>query len=153
MKTIASVLSDHSGNIPIIKTNLVQVLKDWGQVGEDHQVVEETIRVLLVFEYYQPNLGYVPGMEKIAYYLRKLSDEPTAFHLFFNILFNSKLIWGFLEAKKTITEQNLSILEKMCNRYPNARKSYEVNRLPLEKFFLEYGCFLYLDVFDPTVVE
>lgn len=106
-----------------------------------------------MFEYYQPNLGYVPGMEKIAYYLRKLSDEPTAFHLLYNLLFTSKLIWGFLESKKTMTEQNLSILDKMCNRYTTVRKSYEINRLPLEKFFLEHGCFLYLDVFDPNTVE
>lgn len=141
------------GNIPIMNSNLKEVLNAWGQVGEDQAVIQGTLKVLLVFEYYQPNIGYVPGMEKLAYFLRKLSDEPSAFHLFYNLLFSSKLIWGFLEAKKTITELNLGILEKMIQKNQNMKKSYEINKLVFEKFFLEYGCCFYLDVFDPTTIE
>ena len=93
------------------------------------------------------------GLEKIAYFYRKLTDEATSFQLLYNTLFNSKLIWSYLEGKKTITELNLNLLEKMCSKYQHLRKSYELNRIHFERLLLEQGCLLYLDLFDPAIVE
>lgn len=139
--------------MPIIQQNLAAFLDRWGQSSEDVGIINSTIRVLLAFEYYQPNIGYVPGLEKIVYYIRKLSDEATAFYLLFNFLFNSRFLWGYVEAKKTITEQHLAVFEKLCNHYPALRKSFELNKLIFQKFFVTYSTTFFLDVFDPSTVE
>lgn len=133
--------------------NLALFLKQWGQSAEDPAVIQSSIRVLLAFELYQPNIGYVPGLEKIVYFLRKLGDEPSTFLLLFNFLFNSRMIWGYLDAKKTITEQYLAVFEKLVQRQSLVRKSYELNKTVFDKFFLSHACYLYLDVFDPSTVE
>lgn len=119
----------------------------------DQAMILSVVRVLLVFEYYQPNIGYVSGLEKIVFFYRKLTDEPNTFLLLYNTLFNSKLMWSAFEGKKTLTELNLQVLEKMCSKNAQIKESYRINKLPFEKFLLEYGVFLYLDVFDFNVVE
>lgn len=136
----------------MIRTNLTTVSASWS-MAEDQVLTKSVTKMLLVFEYYQPSIGYVPGLEKIALFYRKLADEPTAFTLMFNTLFNSKLIWCYLEGRKTVAEQCLAILEKLVAAKPALKKSYECNKAYFHKFLMEYGSFIYLDVFDPSIVE
>ena len=153
--TLEKKLSENEnyGSMPMIESGITQVLEVWGLTEESSALVKSVARILLVFEYYQPNIGYVPGMEKIVLFLRKLTDDSTSFILFYNVLFNSKLMWSYLEGKKTLTEFNLEILEKMCGTAPGLKKTYEVNRQKFERFFLQHAPFVYLDVFEPAIIE
>lgn len=140
------------GNIPIIRSNIKDTLSRWA-VPEDPAMILSVVKVLLVFESYQPNIGYVPGLEKIALFLMKNCDEPTAFTMLYNILFSSKLLWAYFEGKKTITELNFQLLDRVITNNPQLKKSYEINRDHLERFLIEAGCLLYLKVLDFSTVE
>lgn len=144
--------NDNYGCLPMIKTNIRLALENWG-LSEDPTLAQSVARVLLVFEYYQPNIGYVPGLEKVVLFFRKLTDEPSAFFLLYNSLFTSRLLWSFMDGKKTLTEFNLQILEKMCTQNAKLAKSYETNRRIFERFFIEFATLLFVDVFDPAIVE
>ncbi len=144
--------NDNYGCLPMIRSNIRLSLESWG-LSEDKPLEQSVARILLVFEYYQPNIGYVPGLEKIVLFFRKLTDEPSAFVLLYCSLFNSKLLWSFMEGKKTLTEFNLQILEKMCTHNAKLAKSYETNKSIFERFFVEKATLLFVDVFDPAIVE
>lgn len=136
----------------MIRTNLAAVFTAWS-MADDPVLTKSVTKILLAFEYYQPSIGYVPGLEKIAFFYRKIADEPSAFSLMFNTLFNSKLIWCYLEGRKTVAEQCLKVLERMVLTKPQLKKAYECNKPYLDKFLMEQGSFIYLDVFDPSIVE
>lgn len=135
-----------------MRSNIREVLAKW-ELPEDPAYVLSVLKILLVFESYQPNIGYVPGLEKLAVFFKKSCDESTAFSMMYNILFSSKLLWAYFEGKKTITELNLQLLEKVVTRNPQLKKSYETNRDYFERFFIEAGCMLYLDMLDFPTVE
>lgn len=123
-----------------------------GQI-ENQEKLHSALKVLLVFEVYQPSIGYVPGIEKIALFLVWQLDEATAWEVLHNILFSSKLLWAWFEGKKTMTELNLQLLEKMVTRVPQIKTPYEINKAHLERFILEHAPILFLDVLDSNTVS
>lgn len=123
-------------------------------ISEDDSFVESAVLILLVFEFFQPNIGYCLGMEKLVLFLRKLFDEATTFLLFYNMLFNSRFIWSYYEAKKTITEQYLELLDRLVSQSSTeAKRSFECNQAKLQRFFLVHAPTMYLEVFDPPTIE
>ena len=64
--------------------------------NQQTEVKNSVTRMLLVFEYFQPDVGYVIGTEKLVYFLRRLMDEETCFIIFYNIYFTSEFLWGLL---------------------------------------------------------
>lgn len=61
---------------------------------DDPELEQSITAMMLIFEMYQPDIGYVPGMEKIALFLRKIMEESTAFIIFFNVIFASPFMWS-----------------------------------------------------------
>ena len=122
-------------------------------MDDDEEFKESCLRILLIFEFNQPDLGYVPGMEVLVMFLRKLESEVETFITFFNIVFSYPAIWSIYSQDHIQLKIYLNILDQLCKKLPERKLVYEVNRQHLEKFFVEEGSTLFVGVFEPSVIE
>jgi len=91
---------DNYGSADMISKKIEQMTKVW-MMEEDKEFNESCLRMMLIFELNQPDVGYVPGMEKIAMFLRKISSEVEAFIVMFNMIFAYPFVWGIYNQEHT----------------------------------------------------
>ena len=84
---------DSYGSADLISKKIVEAMKSQ-KMEEDPDFNQSCLRMLLIFELNQPDVGYVPDMETVVMFLRKLAPEDQAFIIFFNLIFSYTLIWS-----------------------------------------------------------
>lgn len=121
--------------------------------NQQTEIKDSVTRLLLVFEYFQPDVGYVIGTEKLAYFLRRLMDEETCFIIFYNIYFTSEFLWGLLTNDHECISKYINVLQKIVHKYSKYKEMYSVNKSHLERFFAEYSLQLFIGLFSPDLIE
>lgn len=140
----------------MIKTALNSFLSQNEAVKESPELFESVCTMLLVYNHFQPNIGYCLSMEKIAYFFRKLTDEANAWVLLHCTIHSSRLSLYFFEGRKTHTQFNLEILDKFILKSTSpkvSKKWLKINSPAFHRFFLQYAPILYLGIFDLPTVE
>src|SRR3990167_6732029 len=97
------------GSEPVIRSFVAESVKKLGiTVSAEGQ--ESVARILQVFELMHPDVGAVPGMEKLVLLLRILVgiEEENSFVLMYNLFFSSDLLWAILTCDPSAIQQQLN---------------------------------------------
>jgi len=148
----------HSGGVfgsqPLIIAALNQTLAQI-KVKVSSEVFDSVVRMLSVFEYQHPEVGFVPGMEKIVFLLRSLVaiEEETAYVIFYNIYFSSDLLWSVLTSDHVQINKHLRSLQGLVSEFSRFKEMYLVNKDYFERFFVESAISVFVGVFSPELIE
>lgn len=148
---------DHSlfGSQQIIETSLAACIKDLN-LGTDKQDVNQSIiRMLLVFEYLHPDVGYVIGMERLAFFLRSMVgiEEETAFIIMYNIYFSSEFLWATLSGDSTLLNHYMNVMKNLVESFSEFKEMYAVNQQHFERFFIESSQTFFVGILTPEIIE
>ena len=108
-------------------------------VTVDQQTLESTTKLVMIFEYFHPEVGFILGTEKLAFLLRILMrlEEDISFIIFHNVYFDSEYLWSVLTADQPVISLNLQALKGLVSRLTDYSEMYKINRLQFERFFVE----------------
>jgi Rab-GTPase-TBC domain len=117
--------------------------------------VESAVRVLQVFELMHPDIGFLPGIEKLVLLLRHLIgiDEDNAFVLMYNIYFSSDLLWAILTCDPTAIQQQLNSMASVLLTFSECAEMYKINKQAFDRFFLQSALGLFVGTFSPDISE
>ena len=122
-------------------------------IPEDKKLKNSVTNILLIFELSQPDVGYVIGMEKVAIFLRRLCEEFESFLIFYNCIFSFKFIWAIYSQNHVEIQVYLKAFDLMSQRFPETENAYKMNKIHINRFFVEQASTLFLDVFEESNVE
>lgn len=144
------------GSQQIVESSLADCIKELN-LGADlsKEVDQSIVRMLLVFEYLHPDLGYVVGMEKLAFFLRSMVgiEEDAAFIVMYNIYFSCEFLWATLAGDAASLTHYMAGLRKLVDQYSDFKEMYALNRQHFERFFIESSQTFFVGIFTPEVIE
>ena len=140
------------GSYPLIQSTVQKSLSEW-QIDQNPKFKESIITMMLVFEMSQPDIGYVPGMEKLAIFLRKMMEEDSAFIIFFNIIFSSNFLWSIYEQNQERICQYLQLFGRFICYESSYENSFQTNKFIYQKFLVEEASTLFLNIIDTSLTE
>ena len=143
------------GSQQIIETSLAAYAREMHLELDNQEVVQGVVRMLLVFEYLHPDIGYVIGMERLAFFLRSMVgiEEESAFIIMYNIYFSCDFLWATLSCDANLLGHYMAVLRKMIETYSDFKEMYAVNRQHFERFFIESAQTLFVGLLTPEIVE
>lgn len=142
------------GSESVILQSLESYSKESGIVLKP-DTVEAIVRMLLIFEYLQPDVGYVIGMERTAFFIHSMVglEEDTAFIIMYNLYFSGEFLWTTLSAEANLLKHYLFVLKNLVDTYTTCKDMYAVNRHHFERFFVECSQTLFIGVLSPEIIE
>lgn len=116
---------------------------------------ESVTRMMLAFEYLHPDIGYVIGMERVAFFLRSMVgfEEDTGFIILYNLYFSCDFLWTTLSAEANLLSHYLMVLKTLVDTYTNFKEMYAVNRAHFERFFIECSQTMFVGILSPEIIE
>lgn len=118
-------------------------------------IKESVVKMMLVFEYLHPDIGYVIGMERVAFFIRSMVgiDEDTGFFILYNLYFSCDFLWTTLSAEASLLNHYLMVLKALVDTYTNFKEMYAINRQHFERFFMESSQTLFVGILAPDIIE
>lgn len=142
------------GSEPVIRSFVAESVKKLGiTVSAEGQ--ESVVRILQVFELMHPDVGAVPGMEKLVLLLRILVgiEEENSFVLMYNLFFSSDLLWAILTCDPSAIQQQLNSMASVLLTFSEFAEMYKINKQAFDRFFLQSVVSLFVGIFSPDISE
>ena len=142
------------GSQQIIVSAVNETLKQM-KIKVTPEVYDSIVRILQVFEYQHPDVGYFCGMEKPVFVLRSLVgvEEERCYVIFYNLYFASDLLWAVITCDHAAISNHMKALEGLVGEFSTCKAMYAVNRLHFERFFIEAAACVFVGVLPPDLVE
>ena len=142
------------GSEPVIRMFVTQTVKTLG-IAVSPEGEQSVIRVLQVFELMHPDIGFLPGMEKLVLLLRGLIgiDEENSFVLMYNLYFSSDLLWAILTCDPSGIQQQLNAMASVLLTFSEFAEMYKMNKQAFDRFFLQTVLSLFVGIFSPDISE